>query len=131
MLFRSTQVAKVSKPLASTAEMVDAGNLVIMHKEGGVIKQMNADQAHQVMTMIQRIPGPCVPITRRANVFNVEIDVKEESSEWSKVKASKRANKASAVDKMQVDQVGYGNTVWDAFWNDTEQPFQRHPTVSA
>ena len=42
-----------------------------------------------------------------------------------------RQNKASSSDRMQVDQVGYGNTVWDAFWNDTESRFQRHPTVSA
>ena len=31
------QVAKVTKPLASTIEMADAGNIVITHKDGGLV----------------------------------------------------------------------------------------------
>ena len=32
------QVAKVTKPLASTIEMADAGNIVITHKDGGLVR---------------------------------------------------------------------------------------------
>ena len=95
-----TQVAKLPELLAATAEMVDAGNLVIMHKDGGIIKQMNADQAHQVMSIANPIEGSSVPITRRTHVFNVEIDIKEEKNQWSKEKAGKRANKASTSDRI-------------------------------
>ena len=35
-----SQVADVTKPLAATNEMVDGGNMVIMHRRGGVVKSV-------------------------------------------------------------------------------------------
>ena len=37
------QVAKVTKPLASTVDMADAGNIVITHKDGGLVKHLSPD----------------------------------------------------------------------------------------
>ena len=37
-----SQVASITKPLASTNETLDGGNLIIMRKLGGVIKSVSA-----------------------------------------------------------------------------------------
>ena len=36
----TAQVADVTKPLASVDEMVEAGSLVVLHKNGGVSKKL-------------------------------------------------------------------------------------------
>ena len=73
-----SQVANITRPLAATSEMVDAGNLVIMNKSGGLIKQLSEEDQAKVTKMIENASGPAVPVTRKGNAFHVEIEVKSE-----------------------------------------------------
>ena len=102
-----------------------------MHKSGGLIKQLSEEDQARVMKAIENASGPAVPVTRKGNAFHVEIDVKsEEHQEWSI-----QAKKGSATRKgqkkihdqhdMEVDQVGYGQMPWAAFWEEEIQAFQR------
>ena len=120
-----SQVADVTRPLASTAEMVDSGNIVLMYKSGGIIKQVTPEQERSILNILSNYPGPSVPITRRQNVFSVEINVKSEGKEgdWN-IATGRRAAKNHGQAKMEVDQVEVKNR-YAAFWED--QPFQRQP----
>ena len=91
----------MTRLLASTAEMVDAGNIVILHKTGGMIKQLTKEQQGEMLARIKDMTGPQVPITRKYNVFNLGVD----------------------VDDMEVDQAGFGEKTYAAFWED-ESRFQ-------
>ena len=37
----TAQVAEITKPLASITEIVESGDLVIMHKTGGIVKRLS------------------------------------------------------------------------------------------
>ena len=58
------QVAAVAKPLVATADMVEAGNLVMLTKTGGVAKRLPQEIVDQIFDLIKRAPGPAVPIKR-------------------------------------------------------------------
>jgi hypothetical protein len=103
MKFKS-QVANIVKPLASANEMVDAGNLIIMHREGGTIKKLSEEDMAKVLKIIHDAPGAEVPIKRHAGSFNVEVDIKEEQtgvSEWTVAK--KTFKPKEEISKMEVD----------------------------
>ena len=72
-----SQVASITKPLASTNEMVDGGNVIIMHKEGGMIKRVSASTEKEILDYIQRIAGESIPVTRRGGAFVIDVEVKE------------------------------------------------------
>ena len=44
-----TQVAEVTKPLASVDEMVSSGMMVIMHRSGGIAKRLDADSERRIL----------------------------------------------------------------------------------
>ena len=103
MKFKS-QVANIVKPLASANEMVDAGNLIIMHREGGAIKKLSEEDMAKVLKIIHDAPGAEVPIKRHAGSFNVEVDIKEEQtgvSDWTVAK--KTFKPKEEISKMEVD----------------------------
>ena len=100
----NSQVANIVKPLASANEMVDAGNLIIMHKDGGAIKKLSSEDMAKIIKLIHDTPGAEVPIKRQAGSFNVDVDVKEEQasvSEWTMAK--KPVKPREQVSKMEVD----------------------------
>ena len=63
-----TQIADVTRPSASTTGMVDAGNVVVLHKFGVIIQQLSRDQPSQLLRQAKGISGPEVPIVWKANV---------------------------------------------------------------
>ena len=69
------QVAHVTKPLASAMEMVRADNLVILHKEGGIIKHMSDEQRRRLENYIKNMGGTEIPIDVKENQFTVAMDV--------------------------------------------------------
>ena len=69
------QVAKVTKPLASTIEMADAGNIVITHKTGGLVKQLSPEALTRVMAAIRRETGTELEIARKESTYVPEVDV--------------------------------------------------------
>ena len=69
------QVATVTKPLASTIEMADAGNIVITHKTGGLVKQLSPEALTRVMAAIRREAGTELEIARTESTYALEVDV--------------------------------------------------------
>ena len=52
----TAQVAGMTKPLASVTEMVDSGNIVIMHKTGGIVKRLSRDTECKVRDFAWYVP---------------------------------------------------------------------------
>jgi len=101
------QVAGVTKNLASVMEMVDRGNWVIFHKEGGYIQTMKKEEELKLKTLMNTLKGSRVPIARRGNNFIVEIIVKDENAEkeGEYIAPRKPATKRwSNMKKMDVDE---------------------------
>ena len=100
-----SQVASSTKPLASTNEMVDGGNLIIMHKTGGMIKRVNASTEKDILDYIKRVDGESTPATRRGGAFVIDVDVKEKKSidEEGFMMPKKTAKKDQGVKPMERD----------------------------
>ena len=120
------QVAEVTRPLAATAEMVDAGNIVINQKGGGIIKQVTEEHLARIMKAIQAEPGLEIPVYRKRNTFLIDMDVPDPVEEAKKgvvedpeggFKKPKKTVRARAT-HMDVDRVGVGEKAWAALWNE-------------
>ena len=71
------QVADVTKNLASVMEMVDRGNWVMFHREGGYIQTMKPEEEVKMKTMMNTMKGARVPIEKKGNNFIVEIKIEK------------------------------------------------------
>ena len=72
--------------MAAAIEMVKANNLIILDKEGGMIKQMNDKTREELRTWIKAQPGSLVPIELKGNQFTVSLhldDEDDEEQEWT------------------------------------------------
>ena len=49
----TAQVVKVTKPLASANEIVDADHWIVMHKDGGIIKRLSQEAQQDIMKIIE------------------------------------------------------------------------------
>ena len=105
------QVAKVTKPLASTIEMADAGNIVITHKSGGPVKHSSPEGLARVMKAIQSEEGTELVIQRKesAYVFDMEIAAPQQKGK-------------TVTAPMEVGHVAKGNR-WAPFWEVEEEDF--------
>ena len=79
----NSQVANITKPLASTSEMAHGTNLIIMHNLGCMIKRVNASTESDILNYIKNIEGEIIPATRRggASVTDVEVEEKNDIDE--------------------------------------------------
>ena len=119
-----TQVAEITKPLASVTEMVDSGNLVIMHKTGGIVKRLSPDTERKIRDLVKSKRGPENVVERRGGAFTFDIDIKDEKksrvpdAEWKK---PRNPWKPSGNRKMDVDAAAEdsGNR-YKALWNDED-----------
>ena len=68
-------MAAVTKPLVATADMVEAGNLVVLTKTGGVAKRLPQEIVDQIFDLIKKAPGHAVPIERKGRKHVIEITV--------------------------------------------------------
>ena len=121
----NSQVAGIVKPLASANEMVDAGNLIIMHRDGGSIKKLSPEDMSKVLKIIHNTPGAEVPIKRQVGSFNVEIDIKSDPtgvSDWTMAK--KVVKPKEQISKMEVDFI-CKNTFDDLSKEEIVSGFQR------
>ena len=109
------QVAKVTKPLASTIEMADAGNIVITHKDGGLVKHLSPEGLARVLKAIQSEIGTELVIQRKEStyVFDMEIETPQPTSR-------------TVATPMEVGHVGKGNR-WAPFWEVEEEEFNCVP----
>ena len=99
-------MAKVTKPLASTIEMADAGNIVITHKTGGLVKQLSPEALTAVMAAIRRETDTELEIARKESTYVLEVDV-------PLPEAKGRENSWAAP--MEVGHVS-ANNQWAPFW---------------
>jgi hypothetical protein len=110
----TAQVAAITKPLAAANEMVDADNLIVLHKEGGMVKKLTESEKKAVMKILSESKGPSIPIKRKTGAFLIEIDVKEESKNgFTEPKRPVKA-RVNQSDDMDVDAIVKG--AWEAFW---------------
>ena len=115
----TAQVAAITKPLAAANEMVDADNLIILHKEGGMVKKLTEAEKKAVMKILSESKGPSIPIKRKTGAFLIEIDVKDESTKgFTEPKRPVKA-RANQSDDMDVDAIVKG--AWEAFWECREE----------
>jgi len=114
----TAQVAAITKPLAAANEMVDADNLIILHKEGGMVKKLTEAEKKAVMKILSESKGPSIPIKRKTGAFLIEIDVKESTNGFTEPKRPVKA-RANQSDDMDVDAITKG--AWEAFWECREE----------
>ena len=119
-----TQIADVTKPLAATSEMVDAGNLVVIHKQGGVIKTLSPEAQARVLKALREEKGPEVPVIRKSNTFLIEVDVMDQGNTDGFQPAKKPAKGKHSMDVDHACQpCGFGRRTWEAFWDHEDPTF--------
>ena len=114
-----TQVAEVTKPLASVDEMVSSGMMVIMHRSGGIAKRLDADSERKIRDIVKGCQGSEIVLERANGAFTFEIDVQ---SEWEtpKPKRTIRAgNRSMDVDETQVEK-SYYDALWEEEYSEME-----------
>ena len=112
-----TQVAEITKPLASVDEMVTNGMMVIMHRTGGIAKRLDVETERKIRDLVKGTQGNEVVLERAGGSFTFEIDVKSQGSADG-FQEPKKTVKASNR-QMQVDEVAI-KSYFDALWNEPE-----------
>ena len=112
-----TQVAEITKPLASVDEMVTNGMMVIMHRTGGIAKRLDIETERKIRDLVKSTQGNEVVLERAGGSFTFEIDVKSQDNADG-FKEPKKTVKASNQ-QMQVDEIAI-KSYFDALWNEPE-----------
>ena len=112
------QTAKITKPLAATIDMCDAGNFVFMTKTGGGSKRLSKENVDRILKIIKDAPGYSMPFERKGRRFVMEITVPKDQSEWEKPK--KTFKKANIAKKEFVPTKIAKNTFNDIFGEPSE-----------
>ena len=73
-----SQVAKVTKPLAAATEAVDSGNMVILHKTGGIVKKLSHETKKKIRDLVKAEKGAEAILQRKGHAFTFDLDVKAE-----------------------------------------------------
>ena len=110
----TARAAAITKPLAAANEMVDADNLIVLHKEGGMVKKLCESEKTEIMKMLNESKGLVVPIRRKTGAFIIEVDVKDESSSGFIAAKKTVKPKVNRSDDVDVDEIVKG--AWEAFW---------------
>ena len=122
----TAQVVKVTKPLASANEIVDADHWIVMHKNGGIIKKLNEETQKEIVKIIESQKGSAVPIERENNQFVVEMIVPDqEESHGEAFELAKHTFKGKGVQKDQGAKDYRSPNSWESFWDGNDQGFHR------
>jgi hypothetical protein len=105
-----TQVAEITKPLASVDEMVAGGMMVIMHRSGGIVKRLDSESERKIREIVKQVSGSEIILERSGGSFTFEVDVKSEGEEFSTPKKVAKAG----TRKMEVDEVQVERSYYDA-----------------
>ena len=109
----TSQVGAITKPLAAANEMVDADDLIMLHKEGGTVKKLSESDKKDIMKRMNKSKGPSNSIRRKTRAFLIDIDVKEESQ--SEFTAAKKTAKQRVNQSDDVDVGAIVKGAWEAF----------------
>ena len=113
-----SQVAEVTKPLAAANEMVDAGNMVILHKTGGIVKTLSHSAEKQIRDIIKGERGPELVLQRSGGSFTFDVDVKsEESTQRAAEKFEPARNTVKAQGNHKIDVDYTSRNQFGAFWD--------------
>ena len=94
------QVAGVNKPLVATIDMVEADNVVLLTKTGGVAKKISDEDLKRIMRIIKDAKGHQIRIERKGRKHVIEITVPKKENNKAQVDPGKK-NKQG--DRMDVD----------------------------
>ena len=104
--------------------MVDAGNLVVIHKQGGIIKTMSQEAQGRILKIIREEKGPEVPVVRKGNTFLIEVDVMDQGNTDGFQPAKKPTKGKNSMDVDHACQpCGFGRKTWEAFWEGDSSSF--------
>ena len=70
-----SQVAEVTKPLASEDDMVTSGMVVMIHNSGGIAKRFDSDSELKIRDMVKHGSGSEIVVERSGGSFTFETDV--------------------------------------------------------
>ena len=87
---------------AGQSHMVDRGNWVMFHKEGGYIQTMKPEEELKMRTLMNTMKGARVPIERKGQNFIVQIKVQQEGGFVAPEKVATK--RWSTSNKMDVDE---------------------------
>ncbi len=122
----TAQVVKVTKPLASANEIVDADHWIVMHKNGGIIKKVSEEAQREIMRIIESQKGSAVPIERENNQFVVEMIVPNQSeSHGEAFELAKHTFNGKGVQNNQRAKDCRSPNSWESFWDANDQGFRR------
>ncbi len=117
----TAQVVKVTKPLASANEIVDAGLWIVMHKDGGIIKKVSEEAQREISRIIDSQKGSAVPITRESNQFVMEMFVPDqEDSHGEAFELAKYTFKGKGMQSNSKNQQYTSPNTWEVFWDDDQ-----------
>ena len=112
----TAQVAAVTKPLASAFEMTETGNLVILHKTGGIVKKLSRAAEQKVRDIVKGESGPEIILERKAGAFKFDVEIEDErNGAFEKAKNTVRARKGNEMD---VDRTEIRKSYFDALWQE-------------
>ena len=109
-----TQVAEITKPLASVDRMVASGMMVIMHRSGAIAKRLGSDTERKIRDLVKSCKGSEIVFERSGGSFAFEIGVKSEGKDWHATKKTVKASTRS----MKVDGVVGVPSYCDAIWEE-------------
>ncbi len=122
----TAQVVKVTKPLASANETVDADRWILMHKDGGIIKKVSDQAQKEIMKIIENQKGSAVSIERQNHQFVMEMIVPEqEESHGEAFELAKHTCKGKGVHSNQGAKDYRSPNSWESFWDANDQGFRR------
>ena len=78
-----SQVAEVTKPLAAANEMVESGNMIVLHRTGGIAKKLTHSDEEKIRDIIKAAEGPELVLQRAGGSFTFDVDVKSDEEELS------------------------------------------------
>ena len=111
----TAQVADVTKPLASVDEMVEAGNLVVLHKDGGIAKKLSREAEMRIAAIVRGERGAEIALQRTKGAFVFDVDVQSDDA-FQKPKKTVKPRECNQ--KMEVDYCNPNS--FDALWDDED-----------
>ena len=109
-------MADVTKPLAASSEMVNGGNLAVIHKQCGMIKHLNNASQDKILGTLWAEKGPEVPVIWEGNTFWIEVDMQAEGNTGLfTVHDSEREGADACRSHVESSSCGVGKKTWEAF----------------
>ena len=111
----TAQVAAITKPLASAYEMTESGNLVILHRTGGIVKKLSKESEEKVRDIVKAEAGPEIVLERKAGAFKFDVEMKDgrqSSSRRAKWMSTKQESRRATTMHYGKTRLEWRTTGW-------------------